>query len=66
MLDLYLKLNSGIVILRLHGVSRIRWDFFFNCALQYHLLASCGVKIFEVSAVAVYNLKAQTSLHHVF
>jgi hypothetical protein len=32
-------------------------------ALQCHLLASCGVKILEVSAVAVYNFKAQASLH---
>jgi hypothetical protein len=29
-------------------------------------LASCGVKILEVSAVAVYNFKAQASLQHVF
>jgi hypothetical protein len=40
--------------------------FFLNFALQCHLLASCGVKILEVSAVAIYNFKAQTSLHHVF
>jgi hypothetical protein len=39
---------------------------FFNFALQCHLLASCGVKILEVSAVAVYNFKAQASLHRVF
>jgi hypothetical protein len=38
---------------------------FFNYALQCHLLASCGVKILEVSAVVVYNFKAQASLHHV-
>jgi hypothetical protein len=38
----------------------------FFSPLQYHLLASCGVKILEVSAVAVYNFKAQASLHHVF
>jgi hypothetical protein len=38
--------------------------FFF--VLQYHLLASCGVKILEVSAVAVYNVKAQAQLRHVF
>jgi hypothetical protein len=35
-------------------------------ALQFHLLANCGVKILEVSAVAVYDFKAQASLHHVF
>jgi hypothetical protein len=40
--------------------------FFLNFALQCHLLASCGVKILEVSAVAVYNFKAQASLQHVF
>jgi hypothetical protein len=40
--------------------------FFFYFALQCHLLASCGVKILEVSAVAVYNFKVQASLHHVF
>jgi hypothetical protein len=39
---------------------------FLNFALQCHLLANCGVKILEVSAVAVYNFKAQASLHHVF
>jgi hypothetical protein len=39
---------------------------FFNFALQCHLLASCGVKILNVSAVAVHNFKAQASLHHVF
>jgi hypothetical protein len=39
---------------------------FLNFALQCHLLASCGVKILEVSAVAVYNFKVQTSLHHMF
>jgi hypothetical protein len=39
---------------------------FLNFALQWHLLASCGVKILEVSAVAVYNFKAQASLYHVF
>jgi hypothetical protein len=36
---------------------------FLNFALQFHRLASCGVKILEVSAVAVYNFKEQTSLH---
>jgi hypothetical protein len=44
----------------------VRTHFFFNFALQYHLLASCGVKILEVSAVAVYNFKAQASLYHAF
>jgi hypothetical protein len=39
---------------------------FFYFALQCHLLASCGVEMLEVSAVAVYNFKAQASLHHVF
>jgi hypothetical protein len=39
---------------------------FFYFALQCHLLASCCVNILEVSAVAVYNFKAQASLHHVF
>jgi hypothetical protein len=39
---------------------------FLNFALQCHLLASCGVEILEVSAVAVHNFKAQASLHHVF
>jgi hypothetical protein len=39
---------------------------FLNLALQCHLLAGRGVKILEVSAVAVYNFKAQASLHHVF
>jgi hypothetical protein len=29
------------------------------------LLASSGVKILEVSVVAVYNFKAQASLHRV-
>jgi hypothetical protein len=41
------------VLLHLHG-------------MQCYLLASCGIKILEVSAVAVYNFKAQASLHHVF
>jgi hypothetical protein len=40
--------------------------YFLNVALQFHLLASCGIKILEVSAVAVYNFKAQASLHYVF
>jgi hypothetical protein len=39
---------------------------FSNFALQCYLLASCGDKILEVSAVAVYNFKPQASLHHVF
>jgi hypothetical protein len=39
---------------------------FLNFALQCHLLVSCGVKILEVSAVAVSNFKVQASLHHVF
>jgi hypothetical protein len=34
---------------------------FLNFALQCHLLVSCGIKIFEVSAVAVYNYKVQAS-----
>jgi hypothetical protein len=34
--------------------------------LQWHLLASYGIKILEVSAVAVYNFKAQALLHHMF
>jgi hypothetical protein len=38
----------------------------FNFALQCHLLAICGVKILEVSAVAVYNFKTQAFLHHMF
>jgi hypothetical protein len=37
-----------------------------NFALQCHLLAGYGVTILEVSAVAVYNFKAQASLHSVF
>jgi hypothetical protein len=32
---------------------------FLNFALQCHLLVSCGVKILEISAVAVYNFKAR-------
>jgi hypothetical protein len=34
-----------------------------RCAQQYHLLASCGVKILEASSMVVYNFKAQASLH---
>jgi hypothetical protein len=30
---------------------------FFKFTPQFHLLASCGVKILEVSAVAAYNSK---------
>jgi hypothetical protein len=44
----------------------LRLIFFFNFALQCRLLASCGIKILEVSAVAVYNVKAQAQLRHVF
>jgi hypothetical protein len=40
--------------------------FFFHFYLQCHLLANCGVKFLDVSAVAVYNFKVQASLHHVF
>jgi hypothetical protein len=36
---------------------------FLNFVLQCHLLASCVIKILEVSAVAVYNFK---TLHHMF
>jgi hypothetical protein len=45
------------------GSARTHFSYF---SLQCHLLASCGVKILEVSAVAVYNFIAQASLHHVF
>jgi hypothetical protein len=38
---------------------------FLNFALQCHLLASCDVRVLEVSAVAVCNFKAQPLLRHV-
>ena len=35
-------------------------------ALQFHLFASCGVEILEVSAVALNKCKAQALQRHVF
>jgi hypothetical protein len=40
--------------------------YYYYFALQCHLLASCGVTIFEVSAVAGHNFITQASLNHVF